>query len=109
MQLKVLFPEERSIELEELPGMIARNAAAEPFHESIVNVAIDLSRRVFHDEEARKYPELLALAYWMRKTEMVRLSAQFRSLDLDHRVLVPRGLVFHLPPRNVDTIFVYSW
>jgi hypothetical protein len=24
-------------------------------------------------------------------------------------VLVPRGLVFHVPPANVDTIFVYSW
>src|SRR5229473_1854189 len=21
----------------------------------------------------------------------------------------PRGLVFHVPPANVDTIFVYSW
>ena len=21
----------------------------------------------------------------------------------------PRGIVFHLPPANVDTIFVYSW
>lgn len=109
MQLKVLLPEERSVELEELPELIAGNAAGEPFDESIVDVAIELSRRVFHDEEARKYPELLALAYWMRKTEIVRLSAQFRSLQLDQRVLVPRGLVFHLPPRNVDTIFVYSW
>src|SRR5438876_12279241 len=22
---------------------------------------------------------------------------------------VPRGLVFHVPPANVDTIFIYSW
>jgi len=109
MQLKVLLPEERSIELEELPDLVAASAAIEPFDESIVNVAIELSRRIFQDEEARKYPELLALAYWMRKTEIVRLAAQFRSLQLEDRVLVPRGLIFHLPPRNVDTIFVYSW
>ena len=23
--------------------------------------------------------------------------------------MFPRGLVFHVPPANVDTIFVYSW
>ncbi|MFC6804089.1 acyl-CoA reductase [Deinococcus caeni] len=22
---------------------------------------------------------------------------------------MPRGLVFHVPPANVDTIFIYSW
>ena len=40
---------------------------------------------------------------------MVRLEAKFRSLELEDRVLTPRGFVFHLPPRNVDTIFIYSW
>jgi len=89
--------------------LLAGSTAAEPFHESVVDASVDLSQRIFHDPEARAYPELLALAYWMRKAEMNRLTAQFRSLQLDHRVLAPRGLVFHLPPRNVDTIFVYSW
>jgi acyl-CoA reductase LuxC len=109
MQIEMLLPLRRMIALDELHSLLAGGAAAEPFHQSIVDTSIDLSQRIFHDPEARGYPELLALAYWMRKAEMTRLTAQFRSLQLDHRVLVPRGLVFHLPPRNVDTIFVYSW
>src|SRR5688572_8370364 len=109
MQLEVLLPDQKFVELEELRSRMARDISTEPFAESAVEVAIDLSRRIFRDPEARTRPELLALAYWMRKTEMVRLTTQFRSLQLNHRVLVPRGLVFHLPPRNVDTIFVYSW
>lgn len=109
MQIEMLLPQQRVIALEELLSLLAGGAAAEPFHNSVVEASIDFSQRIFHDPEARGYPELLALAYWMRKTEMIRLTAQFRSLQLDHRVLTPRGLVFHLPPRNVDTIFVYSW
>jgi hypothetical protein len=109
MQIEMLLPQQRAIDLDELRSLLASGAAAEPFHPSIVDASVDLSQRIFHDAEARAYPELLALAYWMRKAEMVRLSAQFRSLQLDQRVLTPRGLVFHLPPRNVDTIFVYSW
>jgi len=109
MQVEMLLPRQRMIALEELHSLLTGTIAAEPFHESIVDVSIDFSQRIFHDSEARGHPELLALAYWMRKAEMIRLTAQFRSLQLDHRVLTPRGLVFHLPPRNVDTIFVYSW
>jgi hypothetical protein len=109
MQIEMLLPQQRVIALEELGSLLASTSAAEPFHESAVNAAVDLSQRIFHDLEARRHPELLVLAYWMRKAEMIRLDAQFRSLQLDRRVLTPRGLVFHLPPRNVDTIFVYSW
>jgi hypothetical protein len=109
MQIEMLLPYQRVIALEELGSLLAKTTVAEPFQESVVNAVVDLSRRIFQDLEARSHPELLVLAYWMRKAEMVRLTAQFRSLQLDHRVLAPRGLVFHLPPRNVDTIFVYSW
>ena len=26
-----------------------------------------------------------------------------------HALARPRGLVFHLPPQNVETVFLYSW
>ena len=109
MQIEMLLPQRRMIALDELHNLLGSGPAAEPFHQSIVDTSIDLSQRIFHDPEARGYPELLALAFWMRKAEMIRLTNQFRSLQLANRVLTPRGLVFHLPPRNVDTIFVYSW
>ena len=55
------------------------------------------------------FPELLALAFWIRKAEIHRLRQEFLKLDRPDRILMPRGTVFHLPPRNVDTMFVYSW
>jgi len=109
MQVEMLLPYERMIALEELRSFLTGTPSATPFHESVMSATVDLSQRIFHDLEARDHPELLVLAYWMRKAEISRLTTQFCSLQLERRVLTPRGLVFHLPPRNVDTIFVYSW
>lgn len=109
MQIEVLLPEHRVISLEELRSDLAGWTKAEPLNASLVDSSIDFSHRIFRDSEAKSYPELLALAFWMRKSEITRLIAQFRSLQLEQRVLIPRGLVFHLPPRNVDTMFIYSW
>lgn len=58
---------------------------------------------------AQGIPELQALAFWMRKSELYRLKTEFEKLLSDNVLLVPRGTVFHIPPANVDTIFVYSW
>jgi len=109
MKIEMLLPRPQMAELDDLHGLLASMSPAEPFDEPTLDAAVDLSQRIFHDPEARSYPELLALAYWMRKSEIIRLRDQFRSLQLDHRVLTPLGIVFHLPPRNVDTMFVYSW
>jgi hypothetical protein len=109
MQIETLLPRQGALALEELRRLLAEGCAAEPFHESVLEAIVDFSRRIFYDAQARRYSEMLALAHWMRKSEMVRLSEEFRSLQRHDRVLVPHGLVFHLPPRNVDTMFVYSW
>ena len=45
----------------------------------------------------------------MRKSELDRLRQEFDRLKTKNTLPVPRGLVFHVPPANVDTIFMYSW
>jgi hypothetical protein len=109
MQLEMLLPERRIVAADELRRWVGRDGVGGPFNDSIVEAVADLSRRIFLAGEARAYPELIALAYWMRRAEVVRLLEQFRALQSAERTLVRRGLVFHLPPRNVDTMFVYSW
>ena len=109
MPIEMLLPRQQHVTLEELRGLLTAPALVEPFDESLKDVAASLSLRIVRDPAARRYPELMALSYWMRKAEIARLEAQFRSLETEDRVLTPRGLVFHVPPRNVETIFVYSW
>jgi hypothetical protein len=109
MQVEALFPQKGAITLADLRTQIERVSVLPPFDEGIVDACTELSQRLLRDPEARQYPELLALGFSMRKAELHRLQKQFQLLRRGDRLLVPCGNVFHLPPRNVDTMFVYSW
>ena len=78
-----------------------------PFDQSRIDYISDLATRL--RRKGRGLPETQALAYWMRKAELHRLEDSFAELGNDRCLLMPRGTVFHVPPANVDTLFVYSW
>ncbi len=110
MNIDILVPQTRTAPLEEVAAMLTAPAAPRlPFSEAIVEFCAAFSQAIFHDSEASRYPELAALAFWMRKAELVRLREEFQKAARADTVAAPRGLVFHIPPSNVDTIFVYSW
>lgn len=66
------------------------------------------AERILRDPAIRTAPELMALAYWFRPAALQALRARFQQLG-EQGLLRPRGVVFHLAPANVDSIFVYSW
>jgi hypothetical protein len=109
MTVELLSPRREAVNLEELAEWFGNARAATPFDESVMSACAELSLRIMRDPGARRYPELTALAFWIRKTEIHRLREEFTRLERRDRTLAPRGVVFHLPPRNVDTMFVYSW
>ena len=108
-EMDLIAPGAGRIRLEEVLSRIAAARPLAPFGEELLELFIGLSAALFHDTEARKYPELQALAFWMRKAELLRLREAFAGLGSEETVLSPRGRIFHIPPANVDTIFVYSW
>ncbi|HVW45089.1 MAG TPA: acyl-CoA reductase [Amycolatopsis sp.] len=69
--------------------------------ERVVHFLATFSRKLL--ALGRRYPELASLGFFLRRSEMER---QLSRLDGLRR---PRGVVFHVPPANVDTVFVYSW
>jgi hypothetical protein len=75
----------------------------------LVDFCAALSQALLADAQARHYPELQALGFWLRKSQILQLKAEFEKLKTKGAELVPRGLVFHIPPANVDTMFIYSW
>jgi hypothetical protein len=110
MTVQQLVPVMQHRPLDELlVPFIARGAVTMPFAPDAIALALSLGRRIARDGEARKQPALQALAFWLRKTELLRLQSAVQRIEGDGTVLVPRGTVFHLPPANVDTLFVYSW
>jgi hypothetical protein len=80
---------------------------ARPYSEETLRFCAAFAQRL--GRATRGMPELQALAFWMRRAELHRLRDEFAALGTDAVAYVPRGIVFHIPPANVDTIFIYSW
>ncbi len=72
----------------------------------VVNFLSRFARKLLAPAVARRHPELGSLGYFLRPAELTRTVARLRRPDA---FVFPRGNVFHVPPANVDTIFVYSW
>jgi hypothetical protein len=80
----------------------------EPFHPLRIDFAHAVSRAIFRHPRTRTSPELLAVAFWLRRGAVLRLADRYAALETAGSLRAPRGLAFHLPPTNVDTLFVYS-
>ena len=81
----------------------------EPFADDVVELCSRFAQRLITDPVARVHPELMTLGFFMRKTELVKMKREFEVGARPDVVRVPHGLVFHVPPANVDTLFMYSW
>jgi hypothetical protein len=110
MGMQMLLPRQAaSIGPEDIQSWVADARTARPFAPEVTAACAALSQRIMRERAAREFPELLALAFWIRPAEIQRLREEFERFRRPDRLLMPRGTVFHLPPRNVDTMFVYSW
>ncbi len=78
-----------------------------PFAEEGLALVADFSAEVLADFAARRWPEIAALGFWMRRANIARIQAAFEAA-CGGRLLVGRGLAFHIAPANVDTMFIYS-
>lgn len=81
----------------------------EPFHENSLSVVRELSARLLKSKQSKQAPQFVALGYWLRAAAIKRLQSDFVARLPEGQVPTCRGLAFHLPPANVDTLFVYSW
>lgn len=82
-----------------------------------------LSRTLLKDGRCKQHPELVALGFWLRKSNLTKLLQQQGFSYKDDTVVEspathkqahsserqPLGLVLHFTPANVDTMFIYSW
>lgn len=110
MRIEQLVPSVCSVELDDvIHTMTAPSPPTLPvFAPESMELCEKLSRALFKHPSVRNYPEAQALAFGMRKTEVQGLVEEFTKKN-GHMLRVPRGLVFHVPPSNIDTIFIYSW
>ncbi len=78
------------------------------FDERAIHFLNALSKQILTNKQMRQYPELMATGFWLRKGHIHKLQEDF-SKRLEGGLILPRGVVFHIAPSNVDSIFLYSW
>jgi hypothetical protein len=77
------------------------NNAQEVYSQKVVKFLNELADNILADKEARKFPDVIAFAFWCRKIE----EREHRRTNAYSR---GRGLVFHVTPGNVPVNFAYS-
>ncbi len=75
----------------------------------MVDFLAAVANRLLTPALARRHPELGSLGFFLRRRELLRAVERLHSTLGPDTFVFPRGRVFHVPPANVDTIFVYSW
>lgn len=67
-----------------------------------------LSKNIFSNPILKTQPQFVALAFWLRKSNVLKLIERSNSSKSLEVYYTPLGVVFHICPSNVDTMFVYS-
>jgi hypothetical protein len=115
MSLTQRFPEGADIDVDALVGELrgepegGRLKVGDP---RVVEFLTKFARKLLAPATARGYPELASLGFFLRKGEITKELSKLDTSKLatgDEVFRFPRGVVFHVPPANVDTIFGYSW
>lgn len=100
---KILISNNKNIE-----NITISNKNLKPFDEILTDFVNEVSNFILKTDYLKAYPEIIALGFWLRKANITKLKKHFFKISTD-KILIPRGIVFHIAPSNVDTIFAYSW
>ena len=77
-----------------------------PADPAAIELCTRLSHLLLNDPRGRIYPELATLGFWMRPASLKAMLREFHTA-LPGTARVPAGIIFHIPPSNVDTLFIY--
>ena len=76
-----------------------------PFDDEVLEFLDLLSKELL---KLKEFNELVALGFWLRKSNIEKMKKNFFK-KYENNIVLPRGVAFHIAPSNVDTIFVYSF
>ena len=98
---------EESALLSRLDG--ARRQLAAPFTPERVDLVASVAEALLGSRQSTASGPAAHFAFWTRRAAVAKIAANFAARVPSHALARPRGLVFHLPPQNVETVFLYSW
>ena len=108
--IEILSPSGSPKSFDQLLEKLTTEKTLMPFSDKLIQFVGEVSRSILTDISFRSYPELFALAHWFRPAQLHELKETLlHDICLKYSEIVARGLVFHIAPSNVDSVFIYSW
>jgi len=106
--LTLLFPEQKRIDIERVRKNIlaARHGDVAPDAEEVLKSCVTFGESLLEDEGARAWPALQALGFWLRPRALEALMRTY-FLSPSRTIRTARGIVFLVPPANVETLAAY--
>ena len=99
---QIIAPKDRNVK------QVLSEDILKPFDDISLKFISALSKRILENANLRQFPELISMAFWMRKSHIEKMKSEFESKK-GEKIWIGRGIVYHIAPSNVDTIFIYSW
>jgi hypothetical protein len=110
MEVSLISPYNALLSAKDLPVFREENNySLIPFDEKIIIFFDQLSKSILSNKQINRIPEIVALAFWLRKANLIKMKEENSHLFTNKLYKVsPKGTVFHICPANVDTMFIYS-
>ena len=77
-----------------------------PFSRLTITFLNDFSNALLKDKSAKKYGDILSLAFWLREKNIINIKKNFFNKNQNK---IGIGNIFHITPTNVPTNFAYSF
>lgn len=77
-----------------------------PFDEHALDFLDALSKKLMSNVQAKQYPDVVTLGFWIRKASMLKIKERFVKESND--ISLGRGIAFHIAPSNVPVNYAYS-
>ena len=81
------------------------NAPMGVYSEEALQFAGDMSQAILKAEGIRRYPDVVAFAFWCRRGNIEKLKEAFGDVS----TRLGRGLVFHISPGNIPVNFAFTY
>jgi len=109
LEILQITPERKKLFITELKVLNKRNFKLPVFDPIVVSFFNNLSKSILADSDLNKVAALAALGFWLRKSHINQIIAENQHITNSKKIhSSPLGVVFHICPSNVDTMFLYS-
>lgn len=91
---------------ESIIQQMTNTPAKQPFDKEMIQFLSNISKKLMGMAEAKGYPEVVTLGFWLRRANLKQLNEKYGFKD--ENIHFGRGIAFHIAPSNVPVNFAYS-